>query len=110
MAVKIYYDLDKGTRLCIGLSTDTKPTDVPPGSIFYESDSGIRLIYDGLSWCPLKEGAVQLRDFYINTFGSPTIIADDIWYISSGNEFAVRDKLTVEGKIEVEGKLLVLKK
>lgn len=38
----------------IGLSSDTKPTtDVPPGSTFYEYDTGVMyLCYDGTNWTP----------------------------------------------------------
>jgi hypothetical protein len=36
-----------------GLSTDTKPTDVPVGSTFYEYDTNILWItYDGTNWLP----------------------------------------------------------
>lgn len=36
-----------------GASSDTKPTDVPPGSTFYEYDTGIMFIcYDGTNWVP----------------------------------------------------------
>jgi hypothetical protein len=35
----------------IGLSTDTKPTGVPVGSTFVESDNGTTYItYDGTNW------------------------------------------------------------
>ena len=35
----------------IGLSTDTKPTDVPVGSIFFEHDSHVSYVtYDGTNW------------------------------------------------------------
>lgn len=35
----------------IGLSTDTKPTSVPVGSIFFEYDSHVSYItYDGTNW------------------------------------------------------------
>lgn len=42
----------------IGLSTDTKPTGVPPGSIFLEYDTGTYFIsYDGANWKPLPARA-----------------------------------------------------
>ena len=35
----------------IGLSTDTKPTGVPVGSIFFEYDSHVSYVtYDGTNW------------------------------------------------------------
>ena len=34
----------------IGLSTDTKPTDVPPGTRFYETDTGLIYVYTGTVW------------------------------------------------------------
>ena len=38
----------------VGLSSDTKPTsDIPPGSTFYEYDTGVMFIcYDGTNWAP----------------------------------------------------------
>jgi hypothetical protein len=34
----------------IGLSTDTKPTDVSPGSTYHELNTGQMFIYDGTIW------------------------------------------------------------
>jgi hypothetical protein len=34
----------------IGLSSDTKPTDAPAGSEFYERNTGARFIWDGSNW------------------------------------------------------------
>ena len=34
----------------IGLSTDTKPTNVPAGFVFYETDTGKRYIWNGTTW------------------------------------------------------------
>lgn len=35
----------------VGLSSDTKPTaDVPPGSRFFERDTGLEFIWDGAAW------------------------------------------------------------
>jgi len=44
----------------IGLSTDTKPTtEVPPGSNFWCSDTGVLLkCYDGTNWIAYSEGSV----------------------------------------------------
>lgn len=38
----------------IGLSSDTKPTtEIPPGSTFYEYDTGVMYVcYDGTNWAP----------------------------------------------------------
>lgn len=36
----------------LGLSTDTKPTDVPAGSRFYETDTQLGLIFDGRIYVP----------------------------------------------------------
>jgi len=34
----------------VGLSTDTKPTDCPPGSTFEETNTGYRFVFDGSNW------------------------------------------------------------
>jgi hypothetical protein len=34
----------------LGLSTDTKPIDVPAGSTFVEKNTGIKFIWDGETW------------------------------------------------------------
>ena len=34
----------------LGLSTDTKPTNVQVGTILYETDTGKTFIYSGSSW------------------------------------------------------------
>lgn len=35
----------------VGLAADEKPTqDVPPGSRFYEVDTGLEFIFDGTDW------------------------------------------------------------
>ena len=39
----------------LGLSSDTKPTAAPPGSTFYETDSGATYIWDGAAWQPRLE-------------------------------------------------------
>lgn len=35
----------------VGVSGDTKPTDgVPPGSTFFETDTGHDFVFDGTNW------------------------------------------------------------
>ena len=34
----------------LGLSTDPKPTAVFPGSTFYETNTGLKWIWDGSNW------------------------------------------------------------
>jgi len=34
----------------LGLSTDTKPTDIAVGTEFYETDTGKTFIYSGSAW------------------------------------------------------------
>ncbi len=47
MAVKLITTVSR----YIGLSTDTKPTSVPVGSIFYERDTKAAYVaYDGTNW------------------------------------------------------------
>lgn len=36
----------------IGLSTDTKPTDINAGATFFEVNTGIMFIYNGYAWVP----------------------------------------------------------
>ena len=48
------------------------------------------------------------RDFYIETHAE-TILADNLWYVGTGYEYVIKDKLTVEGKIVVKGKLITEK-
>ena len=37
-------------RQYIGLSTDTKPSGIPAGSTFLESDTRRLFVYDGSAW------------------------------------------------------------
>jgi len=37
-----------------------------------------------------------------------TIPSDEIWYIAPGAAYAVKNQLTVEGKIVIDGKLVIL--
>lgn len=34
----------------LGVSGDVKPTDVPAGSLFYETDTSDNYVFDGSSW------------------------------------------------------------
>lgn len=35
----------------VGVAADAKPTaGVPPGSVFYERDTGLKFIFDGTAW------------------------------------------------------------
>lgn len=46
MAVVLISNYDR----FVGLATDTKPTDSPAGSTFYETDTGATHVYDGAAW------------------------------------------------------------
>lgn len=47
MTVFLIYD----PKNFIGLSTDSKPLEkIPPGSIFYETDTGKNYVFDGTDW------------------------------------------------------------
>jgi hypothetical protein len=37
----------------MGLSTDTKPTNIDVGAVFYETDSYVHYIWTGLAWVEL---------------------------------------------------------
>ena len=37
-------------RNFVGVSGDTKPTDAPAGSTFYETDTRTSHVYDGTAW------------------------------------------------------------
>lgn len=45
----------------IGLSTDTKPTSVPVGSMFLATDIGCNYLYDGSSWVSQCKGGILWR-------------------------------------------------
>jgi hypothetical protein len=49
MAVKRIEDIVE----LVGLSTDTKPTDCPSGSTFYELDTGKGFIYNSVNVNPV---------------------------------------------------------
>jgi len=42
--------LERSNERYIGLSTDTKPTSPPAGSLFWESDTGATYVYTGSAW------------------------------------------------------------
>lgn len=43
------------TNRYTGLSTDTKPTDAPVGSTFFEYNTGVEYItYDGTNWIKVR--------------------------------------------------------
>jgi len=44
------------TQTFLGLAADTKPTGVPVGSEFYETDSGVTSIYSGSAWTAKADG------------------------------------------------------
>lgn len=46
------YKLINTTENLIGLSTDTKPTDVNPGATYFEVNTGFLFIYNGYAWVP----------------------------------------------------------
>lgn len=46
------YKLINITENFIGLSTDTKPTDVNPGATYFEVNTGFLFIYNGYAWVP----------------------------------------------------------
>lgn len=56
--------------------------------------------------CDYVPDHTQLRDFYVNAYAE-YIPPGEIWAISSGSEYYVKDKLTTEGKIVVNGKLII---
>ncbi len=53
----------------IGLSTDTKPTDAPEGSTFFETNTGFMYIYNGYAWLPksfMPESTVNYKQISLN--------------------------------------------
>ena len=81
MAIK-YLD---GGRIT-GLSTDAKPTNIPTGSSFVETDSGATLVYNGTAWIQEqfdsinsafgKSGGVIQRQHFVEWFSGKTIDTD----------------------------------
>lgn len=52
-----------GVYRYIGLSTDTKPAGRPPGSTFYESDTGIMYIRTDAAWVVREASRAQFASF-----------------------------------------------
>ena len=71
-----------------GLSTDVKPTDIPTGSSFVETDSGAKLVYNGTTWiydtfdsindALGKSGGVTQRQHFVEWF-SGAVLNTDRW-------------------------------
>ena len=45
-----------GTNFLSGLSTDTKPLNVLPGFIFFETDTTLTYVFTGISWSQFAGG------------------------------------------------------
>lgn len=59
-------------KVCTGLVGDGKPTDIPAGSRFLETDTGVKYIYDGSSWVTVTEtGTVQSTAASLNATVTP---------------------------------------
>jgi hypothetical protein len=52
MTVKAYGPSEGSSHL-LGLSTDDKPDNGATGSTFYETDTGLWFLFDGLEWVRL---------------------------------------------------------
>ena len=53
----------------IGLSTDTKPTDVKAGATYFEQNTGFMFIYNGYAWVPksfMPETTVNYKQISLN--------------------------------------------
>ncbi len=53
----------------IGLSSDTKPTDVKAGATFFECNTGFMFIYNGYAWVPKSyqpETTVNYKQISLN--------------------------------------------
>lgn len=78
----------------IGLSSDTKPTDdIPPGSTFYEYDTGILfLCYDGTNWTPKSATSfIQATTIDLNQLAGDY----DLYTATGGYIFVERFALTL---------------
>jgi hypothetical protein len=56
-------------RRFLGLSTDTKPTDAPEGSTYFETNTGFMYIYNGYAWLPksfMPESTVNYKQISLN--------------------------------------------
>src|SRR3990172_9735541 len=70
----------------VGLAADTKPASPPAGSDFYETDSGLKSIYDGAGWQPM-----------IASPGRIHIPRARLWTRSAGTDFWVNFGPTFDG-------------
>ncbi len=53
----------------IGLSTDTKPTDIQTGATFFELNTGFTYVYNGYAWIPksfMPESTVNYKQISLN--------------------------------------------
>ncbi len=68
----------RSTGKFIGLSTDTKPTaDIQPGSTFFETNTGLLLIFNGYAWVPkshLPETTINYKSVDIATAGAKDVM------------------------------------
>lgn len=65
--------IDQGNEIYIGLSTDTKPTTVPAGARFIETDTAMLWQYNGSSWSLGKYTAPTPNIVRIGIFDGGTI-------------------------------------
>ena len=70
----------------IGLSSDTKPTDVKAGATFFECNTGFMFIYNGYAWVPksfMPESTVNYKQISLNqaanTYDVMTATAQDLF-------------------------------
>lgn len=76
------------TNIMIGLAVETKPVNVPPGSEFYEVDTGLLFVFDGGSWS-IKSDVSLARSYVWN----PSTLS---WEALTNTEVTVGE-LTVSG-------------
>jgi len=61
----------------IGLSTNTKPADVPVGSTFFEFNTGYMFIWNGYAWVPksyMPETTINYKQVDISTTGAKDVM------------------------------------
>ena len=68
-----------------GLSTDTKPTNVPSGNTFVYTDNGKRKWYDGSSWLPIDPATRGLFATGLKPSGTFISSIDYITIATTGN-------------------------
>ena len=62
-----------------GLSTDTKPTGVPVGSTFTETDTQEEFVYDGANWTRDKTVVVeQVGSVTVNEVRATSVILEEM--------------------------------